>query len=55
MNIDAPSFVLGLLFCMFSDVIFSICNMFVQKAFYYRQRKKRLIERERKQDPEDSN
>ena len=37
-------FVLGYLFCLFSDLVFSVSNFFVQKAFTEREKRRKLNE-----------
>lgn len=43
---DIYSFVMGYLFCMLADVVFSIANYFVQRAMFYRHKNKKIKEKE---------
>lgn len=43
-DIGFKHFVVGYVFCMICDVLFSIANSFVQKALYYRKKRKEIDE-----------
>lgn len=43
-SLDFASVIFGALCCMFMDILFSICNFFLQRAYEARSLRKRLEE-----------